>query len=201
MSQSTSAPAASQISVQPVAQASDAQPSLIERYTDSAQQALQSTKTGFEALAEKGASFLGIKYRYGGNGPESGGFDCSGLVRKVFADALGLNLPRTAAEMSKLGDKVGRSEMKPGDLVFFHTLRRTFSHVGIYLGDNRFLHAPSKGSTVRVDSMDNTYWSKRFSGARRLMPEADAAILPPASPPGNLPVVQTTTVDTAGKIQ
>jgi cell wall-associated NlpC family hydrolase len=131
------------------------------------------------SLIEKGFGFLGVRYRFGGNGPEAGGFDCSGLVRKVFGDALGLNLPRTAAEMAQLGDKVGTQDLKPGDLVFFNTMRRAFSHVGIYLGDNKFLHSPARGSAVRVEVMDNSYWMKRFNGGRRLVGEAQAEPLTP----------------------
>lgn len=124
-------------------------------------------------------SFLGIRYRYGGNGPEAGGFDCSGLVKKVFGEALGVNLPRTAVEMARLGDKVnGVQDLKPGDLVFFNTMRRAFSHVGIYVGDNRFIHAPSTGNVVRVEDMDSDYWRSRFNGARRLVSDAQAADLP-----------------------
>ncbi|MEC5396547.1 C40 family peptidase [Uliginosibacterium sp. H1] len=151
---------------------------------ESAQQALNATRSNIESLVDRGMNFLGMRYRFGGTGPESGGFDCSGLVRRVFGDALGLGLPRTAAEMAKLGDKVGKSDLKPGDLVFFNTMRRTFSHVGIYLGENRFLHAPSKGGAVRIESMDTAYWQKRFNGARRIMPEAEAAqpaVVVPAS--------------------
>lgn len=129
-------------------------------------------------LLNKSFSFLGVRYRMGGNGPDAGGFDCSGLVRKVFGDALGLNLPRTAAEMAQMGDKVASDDLKPGDLVFFNTMRRTFSHVGIYLGDNKFLHSPSRGSSVRVDNITESYWTKRFTGGRRLISEAQAASVP-----------------------
>jgi len=158
-----------------------AQPSSkLQRYALGAQEVFTATKTGIESLFDKGFSFLGIRYLHGGDGPNDGGFDCSGLVRKVFGDALGLNLPRTAAEMAKLGNRVNKEELKPGDLVFFNTMRRAFSHVGIYLGENRFLHAPSTGGVVRVESMDSAYWVKRFDGGRRLAPEAQAAALPPA---------------------
>lgn len=142
---------------------------------------VEAEQAGVAGLIDKGFGFLGIKYRLGGTGPETGGFDCSGLVRKVFGDALGLNLPRTAAEMAKLGDKVGAQELKPGDLVFFNTMRRAFSHVGIYVGDNKFLHSPSRGGVVRVEEIDSSYWMKRFNGARRLVPEAQAT--PYAPPP------------------
>lgn len=112
---------------------------------------------------------LGIAYRLGGNSPTSG-FDCSGLVRYVFLNALGLDLPRRAEEISRVGARVDRDALKPGDLVFYRTLRKTFSHVGIYLGNNRFIHAPSAGGSVRVDDMNQSYWTTRFDGARRVGP-------------------------------
>ncbi len=111
---------------------------------------------------------IGVRYRWGGNTPDSG-LDCSGFVRYVFQDTLGFNLPRRAEEMSRVGEKVSVRDLKPGDLVFFNTMRRTFvSHVGIYIGDNKFVHSPSTGSTIRVDELDTGYWEKRFSGARRI---------------------------------
>lgn len=154
---------------------------------DASAQNSQPTSAGkVSTLLDKGFAFLGVRYRMGGNGPDAGGFDCSGLVRKVFGDALGLNLPRTASEMAQMGEKVASSELKPGDLVFFNTMRRTFSHVGIYLGDNKFLHSPSKGSAVRVEDMTEAYWTKRFTGGRRLISEAQAAGADMAAPqPGS----------------
>jgi len=110
---------------------------------------------------------LGIRYRRGGTLPETG-FDCSGLVGYVFREALGMVLPRTSREISKSGEAVKKSELQPGDLVFFNTMRRAFSHVGIYLGDHRFVHAPASGGEVRIEDMRTSYWSKRFSGARRI---------------------------------
>lgn len=112
-------------------------------------------------------NMIGVRYRWGGNTPDSG-LDCSGFVRYVFQDTLGMSLPRSAAEMSHVGEKVSMSNLKPGDLVFFNTMRRTFSHVGIYIGDNKFVHSPSTGSTIRVDDLDDGYWEKRFTGARRV---------------------------------
>lgn len=112
-------------------------------------------------------NMIGVRYRWGGNTPDSG-LDCSGFVRYVFRDTLGMSLPRRAEEMSRVGEKVRMSELKPGDLVFFNTLRRSFSHVGIYIGDNKFVHSPSTGSTVRVDDLDSGYWEQRFNGARRI---------------------------------
>jgi cell wall-associated NlpC family hydrolase len=112
-------------------------------------------------------NMIGVRYRWGGNTPDSG-LDCSGFVRYVFQDTLGMTLPRRAEEMSRVGEKVRVSDLKPGDLVFFNTMRRSFSHVGIYIGDNKFVHSPSTGSTIRVDDMDSGYWEKRFQGARRI---------------------------------
>ena len=118
-------------------------------------------------LAIQAMSLVGINYRRGGSTPENG-MDCSGLVRYVFKEAQGKDLPRTSAEISKLGESVDKQDLQPGDLVFFNTLRRAFSHVGIYLGDNKFIHAPSSGGAVRIDNMDLSYWRARFNGARRI---------------------------------
>ena len=118
-------------------------------------------------LAIEAMSLIGIHYKRGGTSPQNG-LDCSGLVRYVFREANGTELPRTSAEMSKLGEQVDKSQLQPGDLVFFNTLKRTFSHVGIYLGDNKFIHAPSSGGAVRIENMDLAYWKARFNGARRI---------------------------------
>ncbi len=118
----------------------------------------------FSALAH-----LGVRYRYGGNSPETG-FDCSGLVGHVYREAAGLRLPRSAVEISQRGTSIERSELLPGDLVFFNTLRRPFSHVGIYLGDQRFVHAPSSGGQVRIENMTERYWAGRYNGSRRVLP-------------------------------
>ncbi|WP_423025928.1 C40 family peptidase [Undibacterium sp. SXout20W] len=118
-------------------------------------------------LTMKAMDFMGIRYKRGGNTPENG-LDCSGFVRLVFKDAVGENLPRTAAEISRVGENVDQKDLQPGDLVFYNTLKRGFSHVGIYLGDNKFIHSPSAGGQVRVESMDLAYWKKRFNGARRI---------------------------------
>ena len=125
-------------------------------------------------------NFLGVPYRRGGNSAEQG-FDCSGFTRHVFEASLGLLLPRRADEQATTAGllNIKRNELKPGDLVFFNTLRRTFSHVGIYVGEGRFIHAPRPGGEVRVEDMGTTYWSKRFTGARRADTGADAA---PATP-------------------
>lgn len=122
-------------------------------------------------LAVQALSMLGINYRYGGTSPDTG-LDCSGLVRYVFKEAWGTDLPRTSAEISRVGEKVDKVDLRPGDLVFYNTLRRGFSHVGIYLGDRKFIHSPSAGGQVRIEDMDVAYWKKRFNGARRI--ETDA---------------------------
>ena len=120
------------------------------------------------SLAIEAMSLVGIHYRRGGNSPENG-LDCSGLVRYVFKQSNDIDLPRTSVEMSRVGEQIDKKDLQPGDLVFFNTLRRTFSHVGIYLGDNKFIHAPTPGSAVRIESMDLNYWKARFNGARRVL--------------------------------
>lgn len=121
-------------------------------------------------LIDSALDLVGIRYRRGGDSAESG-FDCSGFVGYVFLEQLGLKLPRTSGEISKSGEQVLRSDLKPGDLVFFNTMRRAFSHVGIYLGDNQFVHAPRAGKAVRVEDIRGSYWSKRYNGARRITGE------------------------------
>lgn len=119
------------------------------------------------SLAIQAMSLIGIHYQRGGTSPEHG-LDCSGLVRYVFKEAWGAELPRTSAEISKMGENIPRQDLQPGDLVFFNTLKHAFSHVGIYLGDNKFIHSPSAGGVVRIESMDLSYWKARFNGGRRL---------------------------------
>ncbi|WP_395824118.1 C40 family peptidase [Collimonas sp.] len=139
----------------------------------SARSKLQQLTDRASELAVSAMGMLGIHYKYGGNNPENG-LDCSGLVRYVFKDAWGVNVPRTAVELSRSGEKIDTQDLQPGDLVFYNTLRRSFSHVGIYLGDNKFIHAPRAGGKVRIESMDMAYWKARFNGARRISdPEPD----------------------------
>lgn len=120
-----------------------------------------------ESLINNAMQLIGVRYRWGGNTPQSG-LDCSGFVRYVFNDTFGFLLPRKSAQMSKVGLEIGKEELRPGDLVFFNTMRHAFSHVGIYVGNNKFIHAPSKGKSIRVDDMTKVYWEKRYNGARRL---------------------------------
>ncbi|MGH8618885.1 MAG: C40 family peptidase [Burkholderiales bacterium] len=120
-------------------------------------------------LVVQALSLIGVRYKFGGNSPDSG-LDCSGFVNYVFRQAEGKQLPRDAVAMSKVGDKVDAPDLQPGDLVFFNTRRRPYSHVGIYVGEQRFIHAPSRGREVEVVDMTDRYWRTRYNGARRVSP-------------------------------
>jgi cell wall-associated NlpC family hydrolase len=136
-------------------------------------------------LVMQAMNFLGVPYRLGGSSAEQG-FDCSGFTRYVFEHSIGLVLPRRAHEQATQAGlaPVARHELKPGDLVFFNTMRRAFSHVGIYIGDGRFIHAPATGGEVRVEDMRAAYWTRRFNGARRAPAvEAVEAVAPAAPAP------------------
>jgi cell wall-associated NlpC family hydrolase len=112
---------------------------------------------------------LGLDYRYGGKSPVTG-FDCSGLVAHVYLEAWNIRLPRNTSAQSKAGTPVSLAELQAGDLVFYDTQKRPYSHVGIYLGDGKFVHAPKSGAQVRIESLKSAYWSQRFNGARRIEP-------------------------------
>ncbi len=112
-------------------------------------------------------ALVGTRYAAGGDSPETG-FDCSGLVAYVYDRAAQLRLPRSTYDLARVGLPVARGQLQAGDLVFYNTQRRPFSHVGIYLGASRFVHAPSSGGAVRIEEMDIRYWTERFDGARRL---------------------------------
>ena len=122
-------------------------------------------------LVMNAMNFLGVPYRRGGT--DERGFDCSGFVRSMYEQTIGLVLPRRAKDQAAATEKIEKQELKPGDLVFFNTMRQTFSHVGIYLGDNKFIHSPKPGQQVRVDDMREAYWQRRFTGARRVTEHAD----------------------------
>lgn len=119
------------------------------------------------ALRHDALALLGVRYRRGGASPRTG-FDCSGLVKYVFAEAAGIALPHSARALSRAGRRVARRRLRTGDLVFFHTRRARYSHVGIYIGHGRFIHAPRPGGRVRISSLRDPYWSAHYSGARRL---------------------------------
>lgn len=124
---------------------------------------------------------LGVPYRRGGNNFETG-FDCSGFVRAIYEQTVGLILPRRAEQQAAATQKIDRNDLQPGDLVFFNTMKRAFSHVGIYVGESKFIHSPKPGAEVRVEDMRMAYWSHRFDGARRV-PAAQPAQAAPADEP------------------
>ncbi|MBQ0931295.1 C40 family peptidase [Ideonella alba] len=143
--------------VVPAAAAPSSAPTLLSQVRDKASD-----------LVLTAMNFIGVRYRRGG-GTEDQGFDCSGFTRYVFENSVGLVLPRRAAEQAASPGLVSipMEDLKPGDLVFFNTMRRAFSHVGIYVGDGKFIHSPRTGEQVRVEDMRIAYWSQRFNGARR----------------------------------
>ena len=127
----------------------------------------EQTQKGLSDLAIHAIGLVGMPYKWGGNTP-AGGFDCSGLVVYVAYRAKGLKLPRTVAEMSRYGQDVDTDQRLPGDLIFFNTTGHPFSHVGIYVGKNRFVHAPNEGGTVRIESLLSSHWAPRLTSIRRL---------------------------------
>lgn len=143
---------------------------LTQRLGDQVVEARDSLGRMSSRLVVDAMGFLGVPYRRGGNSAEEG-LDCSGFVRLVYEQSVGRLLPRRAVEQAAQTQTIPRAELKPGDLVFFNTLRRAFSHVGIYVGDGKFIHAPRSGSSVRIEDMRAPYWNARFNGARRVMPE------------------------------
>ncbi len=114
-------------------------------------------------------SLMGIAYKWGGNTPDTG-MDCSGFVRYVFKKSLGITLPRTAAEMAKVGKRVSIDELEPGDLIFFNTRRGSNTHIGIYLGNNKFIQSPRTGENIQITELSG-YWVKHFNGAKRVVQE------------------------------
>ena len=141
----------------------------------------QATEVVVQAL-----SLVGVPYRYGGEDPLNG-LDCSGLVRHVFRASSGLELPRRAEDIGRVGTAVARDALQPGDVVFFNTLGRPNSHVAIYIGAGSFVHAPVSRGEVRVEQLAQRYWSSRFDGARRLVGErAGERMVPPLPVPSTL---------------
>ena len=126
-------------------------------------------------LVVNAMGFLGVPYKRGGSSAETG-FDCSGFVRAIYQQTVGLVLPRRADQQAASTQVIDKKELQPGDLVFFNTMRRTFSHVGIYVGDGKFIHSPRSGSEVRVEDMRQSYWQRRFDGARRVTPAAGTQV-------------------------
>lgn len=140
----------------------------------------QSADLLFQAIAA-----AGVDYRNGGRNHQTG-FDCSGLVAFVFREAYGLDLPHNSKAQSAYGDAIDAQDLQPGDLVFFNTQRAPYSHVGIYLGEGKFIHAPRSGGAVRTENLSARYWTTRFDGARRIVP---AVLTVDYSVPPKRPVV------------
>jgi len=144
---------------------------LQERFTvdTTATAALGGVRETASDLVLSAMNFLGVRYRFGGTSEETG-FDCSGFTRHVFENSVGLLLPRRSSEQAQAPGllSIRQDDLKPGDLVFFNTMRSAFSHVGIYVGEGKFIHAPRTGSSVRVEDMHQDYWLRRFDGARRV---------------------------------
>lgn len=144
-------------------------------------QARQSVSNTAGDLVVTALGFLGVPYKRGGTSIDTG-FDCSGFVRAMYEQTVGLILPRNAAQQAAATQKIDPSELQPGDLVFFNTMRRAFSHVGIYVGDGKFIHSPKPGAEVRVESMGQSYWTRRFDGARRVQEAGTDAVRPLLAP-------------------
>ena len=136
---------------------------------DAATHTARQVRDAASELVVSAFNFLGVTYRRGGTTAEEG-FDCSGFVRYIFQNSVGLLLPRSANEQAQAHgvEPIAKEDLKPGDLVFFNTMRRAFSHVGIYIGEGKFIHSPRTGSAVRVEDMSKDYWVQRFNGARRV---------------------------------
>ncbi|MGO4282047.1 Cell wall-associated hydrolase, NlpC family [Cupriavidus sp. OV038] len=149
---------------------------------------------GLEEISIQAMSLVGTPYRYGGNTPDSG-FDCSGLVRYVVQRAANVNLPRTTEQMGQRGSSLDRSQVASGDLVFFNTTGRANSHVGIYVGQNRFVHAPATGGTVRLEDMGKSYWASRYNGARRVVAASNLPMTPAPAPEAPPPAPAPTQED------
>ena len=120
-----------------------------------------------DELIGNAMGLLGVSYRFGGTSVSSG-FDCSGFMQHIFRKTMQINLPRTSAEQAKMGVAVSRSELQPGDMVFFSTSRGRISHVGLYIGNNRFIHAPRTGKSIEITSLGNKYWNSKYVTARRV---------------------------------
>jgi hypothetical protein len=148
---------------------------LLDSVATRSSQLITQVRDGASGLVDSAMNFLGVRYKLGGNTAETG-FDCSGFTRYVFESSLGRVLPHRADEQANAPElaKVDKKDLKPGDLVFFDTMRRTFSHVGIYLGDGKFIHSPRTGESVRIEDINISYWARHFTGARRAPELAEA---------------------------
>jgi cell wall-associated NlpC family hydrolase len=140
---------------------------LVTQFGGQLSQAKDKASSKATGMVMQAMDLLGVPYKRGGSS-ESSGFDCSGFVRHLYEKSVGQLLPRRAEEQARSTEVIEREELKPGDLVFFNTMRRAFSHVGMYVGDGKFIHAPRAGKSVKIEDMRSAYWQKRFNGARRL---------------------------------
>ena len=140
---------------------------LVTKFGGQLSQAKDKASSKATGMVMQAMDLLGVPYKRGGSS-ESSGFDCSGFVRHLYEKSVGQLLPRRAEEQARSTEVIEREELKPGDLVFFNTMRRAFSHVGMYVGDGKFIHAPRAGKSVKIEDMRSAYWQKRFNGARRL---------------------------------
>jgi cell wall-associated NlpC family hydrolase len=147
------------------------------RLLDKLGQVRQNVGNSASELVLTAMGFLGVPYRRGGNNAESG-FDCSGFVKAMYEKTVGLVLPRRAEQQAAATSKIDKNDLQPGDLVFFNTMKRAFSHVGIYIGEGKFIHSPKPGAQVRVEDMGRRYWQRRFDGARRVLSLAPADPVP-----------------------
>jgi cell wall-associated NlpC family hydrolase len=154
-------------------------PLLQSGLVDGLQSSLGAQAIVMQGVVDRALGYIGVPYRFGGSNPQTG-FDCSGLVNHVFRETLGVVLPRTSRQLAGIGVAVSREELRPGDLVFFNTRGAANSHVGIYLGDGRFVHAPRARTLVRIDRLDDIGYRGRFEGARRL--DTLALLIAPVDP-------------------
>ena len=136
-------------------------------------QVRQNVSNSASELVLTAMGYLGVPYRRGGNSADSG-FDCSGFVKAMYENTVGLVLPRRADQQAAATSKIEKNDLQPGDLVFFNTMKHAFSHVGIYVGEGKFIHSPKPGAQVRVEDMGASYWQRRFDGARRVLSLAPA---------------------------
>lgn len=176
----THAPAHAQETPIRASAAISARKDLLSQWGQQISQAKDTVGQGAEDLVTRAMGLLGVPYKWGGTS-ETKGLDCSGLVRNVYEKTFGLVLPRRAEEQAAATETIERTDLQPGDLVFFNTMRRAFSHVGIYIGEGKFIHAPRRGKSVKIDDMRSAYWQKRFNGARRVQAEDSAATSAPVS--------------------
>lgn len=139
--------------------------------------AAQQNRSGADQLIGSAMGLLGVAYRYGGTSARTG-FDCSGFMQHIFRTAMGINLPRTAAEQARMGESVSRSELQPGDMVFFRTMGRgRISHVGLYIGSDRFIHAPRTGKNIEITRLSHKYWGAKYAFGRRVKKNDPARFL------------------------